>query len=148
MSDASPEGALVLSTGIIIPSHDLEFHFSRSGGPGGQNVNKVATKAELRFRPAASRGLPPGDRDRILARLASRLNQCGEIVFRSQEHRTQSANRRACIEKLRALLDDALRPRKKRIPTRPTRASKEKRLAAKKRRSRHKSSRGKPGSES
>ena len=136
-----------LSDGTTIPVSELDFRFVRSGGPGGQNVNKVATKVELLFVPATSSAFSEPRRSRLLARLAGRLDRRGVLRVTSQRFRKQGENRRACMERLAGILDEALVVRKRRIPTRPTRGSQERRLAEKRRRSRRKHSRGKGGIE-
>jgi ribosome-associated protein len=127
--------------GLSIPEDELEFSASRSGGPGGQNVNKVSTQVQLRFDVAGSPSLSDRQRRRILSRLKTRITKDGELLVRSRRHRTQSANRKAATEKFADLLRGALRRQKKRKKTRPTRASKERRLKTKKRRGRRKSMR-------
>lgn len=122
---------------ILIPAAELSWSFARSGGPGGQNVNKVESKAELRWRPAGSRalaGLDEGTRAWLLSRLAGRLTTEGELLVTSTLTRDQAKNRQDAADKLAAIVRAALFRPKKRKPTRPTRASKDRRIAAKKRR--------------
>jgi ribosome-associated protein len=122
-----------ISRRLSIPESEIEFGFTRSGGPGGQHANTSATKVELRFDVAGSPSLSEADKERIRERLGSRLTAEGVLVLRSSEHRSQAMNRRAVIGRFRNLLQEALRPEKRRRPTRPTRASKEQRLEEKRR---------------
>lgn len=123
-----------------IPEEQLIWSFARSSGPGGQNVNKVNSKATLRWTPPTE-CLPPAAGKRF-RRLAKRyLTTAGEVVIQSQEHRDQPQNMQACRDKLQALLLAALTPPKRRIATQPTRGSRQRRLADKQRRSDIKKSR-------
>lgn len=110
---------------------ELSFSASRSSGPGGQHVNKVSTKMELRFHVTNSLLLSQEEKDLIVGKLAKRINQEGELVLVSQSERTQLKNKEKVIEKFYDLLAKALTPRKKRKPTKPTAAAKEKRLEEK-----------------
>src|SRR5262245_38634573 len=123
---------LQISAHIAIPEDELSFSFSRSSGPGGQNVNKVASKATLRWAAAASQALPVDVRGRFLAKFASQLTNDGEVVLYSQEFRDQPKNIAACREKLRVMISSVLAPPKKRRPTKPTKGSKVRRLNDKK----------------
>lgn len=120
---------------LEIPEGELDEQFVRSGGPGGQNVNKVASKVVLRFSVRASACLSDSQRGRLLARLGSRLNAEGELVIHASRHRDQARNRADARERLAELLRDGLKQGRRRRATRPTRGSVERRLAAKKRRS-------------
>jgi ribosome-associated protein len=119
----------------------LRFGFSRSSGPGGQNVNKVNTKTELRVNLAALHGIS----DRALARLRTlagrRLMDDGDMLFTADTERTQESNRRACLEKLRDLISQALVEPKKRKKSKPSKAAKRRRLEGKKRQGEKKKSR-------
>ena len=128
---------------VTWPKSALEVRYSRSGGPGGQNVNKVETKAEVRIA-IADLDAPPQVRARIAARLASRLTGDGRIVLTSSKHRVRSHNLRDCLERLDALLAEAARPPVERFATKPTRGSRERKRAAKQRRSQKKRDRRRP----
>ena len=110
---------------------EFVFSASRSGGPGGQNVNKVNTKVELRFHVASSALLSEHEKLAISHKLANRINDAGELLIVSQETRSQGQNKEEVVEKFYQLLEHALRPVKKRRPTKPSRGAKERRLAAK-----------------
>ena len=130
-----------------IPSSELTWTFSRAGGPGGQNVNKVSSKATLRWNVVSTRALKAEIKARFLMQQPKRINARGELILESQRFRDQHRNRQDCLERLQVLLVQAsTRPRPRR-PTRPTRASNEKRLRAKLRRARRKSERKLPRSE-
>jgi len=138
------EGALRVEEGLEIPSAELRVESARAGGPGGQNVNKVATKVVLRFSPNASSALDTDQKQRIAERLAGRMNKAGEIVLHSAAHRERSQNLREARERLAELLRRALVRPKQRRPTRPTRASRERRLATKRKASETKRARQSP----
>jgi len=110
---------------------ELVFAFSRSSGPGGQNVNKVSTKVELRFIVRESALLSDEEKTLLVSKLASRINRKGELHLVSQSERSQLKNKEVVIEKFYALLARALAPKKKRKRSRPSAASKEKRLETK-----------------
>jgi ribosome-associated protein len=126
---------LVVTPTLTIADDDLRFTFSRSSGPGGQNVNKVNSKATLHFSVRHSSGLPPGVRERFAQRFGSRLTNEGDVVITSQESRDQPKNIDSCLEKLRGMILEVLHPPKKRRATKPTKGSKRRRVEAKKRRS-------------
>ena len=115
---------------------EAKFSYSCSSGPGGQNVNKTNTKVTLRWRPRESRALSLENLERLLHSplVQQRLNEEGEVLLVSQTTRSQEHNRSEVIAKLRALVGEALKRRKKRVSTRPGRAARERRLAAKRRR--------------
>lgn len=122
---------LVISPTLIVPAAELEWVAVRSSGPGGQNVNKVSTKVELRFDLEGSVVLPESVRARLRAIARTRLDAEGKIVIASQLTRSQERNLEDAREKLAELIRQALTPPKKRRPTKPTRGAKERRLKAK-----------------
>ena len=128
---------------LVIPSAELKESFVRSTGPGGQNVNKVATKVELRWTPSTSESLGSVDREYLLKRLASRLTDAGELIVSCEEHRTQIRNRAEARAKLAEIVRQALIRPKKRRPTKPSRSSVKRRLEGKSRRASIKKSRSK-----
>jgi ribosome-associated protein len=132
---------IVIAPGVQIDDAELTFTFARSSGPGGQNVNKVNTAVMLRFDVSGSPSLSPAQKTRIAAACRGRINADGVLRVVCQRFRTQSANRRAAVERLAELLAAALRPHKPRKPTRRTRASAERRLRAKRRRAERKKER-------
>jgi ribosome-associated protein len=125
---------LRLTPSIAIPDTELDERFVRASGPGGQNVNKVATAVELRFDAAQSRSLPAPLRARLLSRRDHRITDDGVIVIQAQRFRSQDRNRQDARERLLGLLRSALKPPKARIATKPTRAAKERRLTSKRER--------------
>jgi ribosome-associated protein len=127
-----------------IPEDELEFRFFRSGGPGGQNVNKVSTSVQMRFDAKNSPSLRDPVRERLMKLAGSRLTLDGVIVITAVRFRTQERNRADAIARLQDLVDKASIAPTFRVPTKPTRASKERRLQAKSGRSAIKSGRGKP----
>jgi ribosome-associated protein len=122
---------LFISPRIRIADDELRFSFARSSGPGGQNVNKVNTKAVLRWAVQSSPSLPDDVRQRFMARYGRRLTVAGEIVINSQRFREQGQNQRDCLEKLRELIAAVAVPPKRRKPTKPTKASHVRRRAEK-----------------
>lgn len=114
---------------------EFEIRAVKSAGPGGQHVNKVSTKIELRFQIDSSLQLTEIEKVLIKLQLANRINNEGELVLSDQSSRSQFKNKQAAINKFFELLEFALKPRKKRIATKPTKASKKKRIDDKKRQS-------------
>lgn len=142
-SSPAPTSAIELAPGVVVPRAAVTFAASRASGPGGQNVNKVNTRAELRIALDAI-PLPPGARGRLRRLAGKRVNAAGELLIAAEEHRSQSRNKEAALERLRELVARALVPPKPRIRTKPTKASRERRIDAKKRRSDVKKARGRP----
>ena len=134
---------MFVTAAIQIPDTELVESFVRASGPGGQNVNKVASAVELRFDVAHSPSLPEGLRARLLARRDRRLTADGVLVIQASRLRDQARNREDARERLAEIIRAALHVPKKRVATKPTRASKERRIAAKKKRAQHKQGRGK-----
>ena len=133
-----------ISKTVAIPVSELSFRFSRSRGPGGQHLNKADTRVELLFDVAHSPRLTDEQRQLLLRRLANRIDSQGVLHVVSQETRSQRRNRERAIARFRALLAQALAPRKKRVATAPSRTARERRLRKKKRRSEIKKLRRKP----
>ena len=130
-----------------IPESELDFRFFRSGGPGGQNVNKVSTAVQMRFDARNSPSLSEPVRARLMKLAGSRLTLDGVILISAVRFRTQERNRADAIARLQAMVDQASVAPTYRVPTRPTRASKERRLDGKAKRSTIKSGRGRPGAD-
>lgn len=138
---------LVVNERLQIPEEELSWSYARSSGPGGQNVNKVASKAVLRWDVAHSPSLPEDVKSRVAVQQKRFLTQDGDLVISSQRFRDQERNRQDCLDKLRALLLQALHVPRKRRATKPTRGSKMARLENKKRRSHVKRERRRPREE-
>jgi ribosome-associated protein len=122
---------LIVNDRIQIPDEELSFTYARSGGPGGQNVNKVSSKAVLRWNLAASPSVPAEVKARLAALQRRRTTTEGELVLTGQRYRDQERNREDCLEKLREMILHAAAVPKARRATRPTKGSKTRRLAAK-----------------
>lgn len=122
---------MLIAPGIEIPDRDLEFRFVRASGPGGQNVNKVASAVQLRFDLAGTQALEELVKSRLRALAGQRLNDDGSVLIIARNHRSQEQNRREALERLSQLIERALIEPKARRATRPTRAAKERRLTGK-----------------
>jgi ribosome-associated protein len=133
---------LVITPEVAIPDEEFEWKFIRSSGPGGQNVNKVASAAQLRFLLPQNTSLPAAARYRLRKMAGQKLNDDGSILISARSERSQEQNRRDALERLAELLRAALVEPKVRKKTRPTRASKERRIEAKTRRGNTKKGRG------
>jgi ribosome-associated protein len=133
---------LQITETLAIDDREFEERFVRASGPGGQNVNKVATAVQLRFDVDAS-SLPDEVKTRLISLAGSRLTTEGVLVIDAREHRTQAQNREAARARLAGLIEQATHRPKKRRPTRPGKAAKERRLTSKKQRGRIKEARGK-----
>jgi ribosome-associated protein len=132
---------------VAIDDGELRFEFSRSSGPGGQNVNKVETKVRLLFDVHNSRSLTTDQRDRIEEQLATRITKDHVLHVTSQRHRSREANRRATIERFTELLAEALVEKEPRLPTKVSTAQRRRRLESKRRRSQKKALRTRPEDE-
>jgi ribosome-associated protein len=119
---------------FTVPEAELLIRASRAGGPGGQHVNKTSTRVEVVWDVKTSPSLDDRQRALLFDRLAARLDRRGRIRVVESSSRSQSRNREGAVARLRRLVSDALRPRKRRVPTKPTAASRERRLAEKRRR--------------
>jgi len=132
---------------LSVHPDELHFEFIRASGPGGQNVNKVATAVQLRFDARNSQSITPEIRERLLRLAGKRANSAGEIIIEARRHRTQQRNREDAVQRLTQLIELAAAPPKIRRKSNPTQASKRKRLEEKKRRSRIKKLRASASSE-
>jgi ribosome-associated protein len=132
---------------LAIPRSELRFSYVRSSGPGGQNVNKVNTKAVLRWSVAKNRSLPPDVRERFLQRHASRLSERGDLVLTSQRSRDQPKNRADCLAKLQRMVLSVAAPPRPRKKTRPPRSANEARLREKRAVTQRKQRRDRPRDE-
>ncbi len=132
-----------ITEGVFIPETELTFTFIRSPGPGGQNVNKVATAVLLRFNVMNSPSLPEDLRARLLLQLGNKITQVGELIIKASRHRTQERNKQDAIMRLQEQLSHAAKIQKKRRKTKPTFSSTQKRLTTKKLHGKNKSLRQK-----
>jgi ribosome-associated protein len=135
---------IAIDDNLSIPEEEVTFTTSRSGGPGGQNVNKLETRVTLRFDLAGSISLSEEQKARLRERLATRITKDGVLQVTSQRHRTQGANREAAIERFAELLQESFREEAPRKKTRPSRAAKARRLDQKRRHSQRKQERRVP----
>jgi ribosome-associated protein len=134
MSVDVPSRGIVVNSRLCIPFRDVRFEFSRSGGPGGQNVNKVSTRVMLRFDVGACEALSAWQRRRIRERLTTRITKDGVFFVVSSKHRTQRANREATVDRFVRLLREAMKSDKTRRATSVPRTSRRRRLDEKRRR--------------
>jgi len=130
-----------ITTQLWIPDGELQWTFVRSGGPGGQNVNKVASKAVLRWNLAASPSLPEDVKRRLRSQQRNRITTEGDLIVTSQRYRDQERNKEDCLEKLQHMILQATLVPKPRKPSKPGRAARERRLQVKRHRSNIKKSR-------
>lgn len=128
---------------IQIPFHEMDFSYARSGGPGGQNVNKTNSAAILRWNLESSQVFNEDQKARLRMKLQGKMTKEGDLVIRSDVHRDQDQNRSECIRRLQETLQRALHVPKKRVATKPTKSSQRKRVETKKLRSETKSLRQK-----
>lgn len=140
--DAARPRDLRVRADLLIPATELREAASRSGGPGGQHVNKTSTRVSLRWNVRKSAAPSDAQRERIEARLSTRLTRGGDLVVHCDGTRSQSRNRELARERLAELVAGALARRKARRPTRPSKASRERRVEAKTRRASVKRTRG------
>jgi ribosome-associated protein len=129
---------------LSVPENELHWSFVRSGGPGGQNVNKVASKAVLRWDLANNSSLPEEVKGRLRTLQRRRITNSGELVINSQRYRDQERNRQDCLDKLREMLAEAVVRPASRRPTKPSRGSRERRLHTKRHRAVTKAGRRRP----
>jgi len=132
---------LVVNSRVVIPAEEFAWSYARSSGPGGQNVNKVNSKAVLRWNPHLSPALPDPIRERFVTRYGSRLTEEGELIVTSEESRDQRQNADRCLDKLREMIHSVATPPRPRRPTKPTKGSHRRRLADKQQHSQKKQSR-------
>ena len=138
---------IIINDSLALPAAELQFRFSTGGGPGGQHVNKTATRVTVLFDVATSPSLDDETRTRLLARLAPRLNRQGVLHIDVHESRSQWQNRETAVARLQSVLAEALVEQPERRPTRPSRAARTARLEDKRRRSTVKRQRQRPWTE-
>ncbi|MBX3438576.1 MAG: aminoacyl-tRNA hydrolase [Planctomycetaceae bacterium] len=138
---------VVVSETIRIPRSELTLQFSRSGGPGGQNVNKVSSRVQLRWNVLSTPSLPAEVRERLEAHHRRRITATGELIITSSRYRDQPRNIEDCLEKLRELIVAAAATPRRRRPTKPSAGARRRRLQAKRERSERKQTRRPPGRE-
>lgn len=126
---------LRVSSRLELPVAELSLRFSHSGGPGGQNVNKVETRVELRFDLVGSKTLTEVQRERLQERLAARITRSGELIVRADKHRERGRNMEEARQRLAKLIASALEVARPRKATKPTRGSQRRRLESKRQRS-------------
>ena len=136
---------LNITPSIVIPDDELEWKFIRASGPGGQNVNKVSSAVQLRFLLPVNSSIPVAARNRLRTQAGQKILDDGTILVSARSERSQEQNRRDALEKLSLLIQGALVEPKIRKKTRPTKASKERRIESKKRRGTTKQARGRHG---
>jgi ribosome-associated protein len=136
--------SLRINRSVSIPESEIDFHYVRSGGPGGQHANKTSTKVELVWNPTTSAALGPRQLTRLLGNLGRRVEASGVVRLRSDRYRSQHRNKEDVQDRLVALVQQGLEVRKDRIATGPTPGSKHKRIEQKKRRSELKRGRQRP----
>lgn len=138
---------LEVTAAIRIPDEEIDWSFARSGGPGGQNVNKVASKAVLRWNVTASPSVPDHVKTRLRALQRNRITAEGDLLLTGQRFRDQDRNRQDCLEKLAEMIREAATLPKPRKKTKPSRGSKERRLQAKRHQAQRKEGRRAGGEE-
>jgi ribosome-associated protein len=135
---------LPIRRNLVIPASELVESASRAGGPGGQHVNKTSTRVTLRWNARESGALSDAQRARLLARLGPRVARSGDLLVHAGRFRSRAKNREAARERLAEIVRDALRTKRRRVPTRPGKAARERRLQQKKHRSATKRTRTRP----
>lgn len=124
---------LKISNNVIIPAHEIDMQYIRAQGPGGQHVNKTSSAVQLFFDIKASQALPPFYKQRLLQWSDHRITKGGTIIIKAQDHRSQDLNRSDALERLKTLILSATKTDKKRIATKPTYGSKQRRMDSKSR---------------